>query len=73
MINSRMTRERAEGSFQPKGERSDKGSALRTIEASRVLVQAKSAKLKELRLARDATIVVAPDKPGKSRRTKRGA
>jgi hypothetical protein len=68
-----MTRERAESNFQPKSQRSDKGSAVRTIESSRLLVQAKSAKLKELRLARDATIVVAPVKPAKSRRTKQGA
>ncbi|NDW04019.1 hypothetical protein [Jiella pacifica] len=76
MINSRMTRERAESNFHPKSERSEKGSAVRTIQASRLLVQAKSAKLKELRLARDATIIVAPAKPAKpakSRRTKQGA
>ena len=73
MTNSRMMRERAESNFHPKSERSEKVSAVRTLEASRVLVQAKSAKLREIRLARDATIVVAPVKPGKSRRTKQDA
>ena len=73
MVNSRHASERAERSFLPKIERDEKGSAMRTIESGRILVQAKSAKLKALRLEREATIALPPPKAHKTPRAKKAA
>ncbi|MCB8840525.1 hypothetical protein [Aurantimonas sp. VKM B-3413] len=73
MVKSRIARERAERSFLPKIEQDEKGSAMRTIESGRILIQAKSAKLKALRLERDATITLPAAKARKRTRTAKAA
>ena len=66
MINSRMARERAEREFLSPAEREDINSESRTLETGRLDVQAKTAKLKALRLAHEAKLALEPAKPKKA-------
>ena len=62
MLNSRIARERAERQFLPPVERNEKGSAMGMIAADAETVRAKTLYLRELRLARDATVPAPPVK-----------
>ncbi len=71
MDNSTRLQAQAERHFQPTDNRSEKGSAMRTIAAQNAATQDKSARLKALRLARDAVVVTEPPKPKRSARGKK--
>lgn len=63
MQNATRLRESAERHFLPQHDRDEKGSAMATIQADADANRVKTDRLRALRLARDATIVVAPMKP----------
>ncbi|MBB3949931.1 hypothetical protein [Aureimonas jatrophae] len=73
MDRSTTSKNEAERLFPSHDHRSEKGSAMRTIAAQTAATQSKSARLKALRLARDATIVVAPDTKKRAAKRKTGA
>ena len=62
MKHSTKARENAERHFFPVRDRDEKGSAMSTISADALVVRQKSARLRELRLAHEATIFVTPVK-----------
>ena len=73
MQNSKTVRDSAERHFYPQTDRDEKGSAMRTIAAQSTATQAKSARLRALRLAQEATIVVEPVKKKRASRAKTAA
>lgn len=70
MDSSTKSREQAERHFAPNTNRAEKGSAMRTIAAQTAAMQDKTARLRALRLAQEATVVVAPVKKRASRAKK---
>ncbi|KQQ89392.1 hypothetical protein [Aureimonas sp. Leaf324] len=70
MDSSTKSRAAAERHFQPHDTRPEKGSAMRTIAAQQAATQDKTARLRALRLAQAATIIVAPEKKKRAARVK---
>ena len=73
MDSSTQSRTQAERHFRPNNNRPEKGTAMETIAAQHAATQDKTARLRALRLAREATIVVAPEKKRRAVRTKGAA
>lgn len=60
MISSKTARENAQRLFRPKRQRDEKGSTMCTVEADSLAVKTKTALLRAQRIAREATIIIAP-------------
>ncbi|WP_062012430.1 hypothetical protein [Aureimonas sp. AU4] len=73
MDRSTTPKTQAERLFIPHDNRPEKGSAMRTIAAQAAATQDKTARLRALRLAHEATIVVAPEPKKRASRAKKSA